>query len=69
MSVLALPTENTSTLDAIIHQIFVTQQITRIQQEKLLLIVRSDEQIKQKEIQRINQIMDRLKSGRFQVVD
>lgn len=69
MSVLALQTENTSTLDAIIHQMFVTQKNTRIQPEEILLIVRSGQQIQQQEIQRINPIMDRLKSGIFQVVD
>ena len=60
---------NNSHIESILKPIFRTGKITRSDQEKLLSLTLSDTPLLPQEMQRINQVIFSLQSGRFKVVD
>ncbi|MEC4806445.1 MAG: hypothetical protein SAJ12_09555 [Jaaginema sp. PMC 1079.18] len=56
-------------LDTLINRIFTFRQITRLDQQLLMSILLSKEEITEEDNNKINRVFDAVRSGRLQVVD
>lgn len=74
-SALLIPTMSSTTLNSqfdleqLINRIFKFRQITRLDQQLLMSILLTKEQITEDDNDKINRVFDAVRSGRLQVVD
>ncbi len=74
-SIIKIPTMSSTTLNSqfdleqLINRIFKFRQITRLDQQLLMSILLTKDEITEEDNDKINRVFDAVRSGRLQVVD